>query len=232
MLTLRKSEDRGQADHGWLVAKHSFSFADYYDPAQMGFRSLRVINEDRVQPGEGFPTHGHRDMEILTWVLGGALEHKDSMGSGGVIRPGEMQYMSAGSGVKHSEFNASKKEPLHLLQIWIQPDIGGAPPRYGQKSFAEALGLGGWVLLASPDGRDGSIEIRQDARLFVAVQDGGAKLVHPLAAGRHAWVQVARGEVTVNGKLLRQGDALAVSDEREIELSEARKAEVLLFDLA
>jgi len=232
MLTLRKSEERGQADHGWLLAKHSFSFADYYDPAQMGFRSLRVINEDRVQPGEGFPTHGHRDMEILTWVLGGALEHKDSMGSGGVIRPGEMQYMSAGSGVKHSEFNASKKEPLHLLQIWIQPDIGGAPPRYGQKSFAEALERGGWVLLASPDGRDGSIEIRQDARLFATTLDGAAKLVHPLAAGRHAWVQVARGEVTVNGKLLRQGDALAASSEKQIELSEGRKAEVLLFDLA
>jgi len=231
MLTLRKSEERGQADHGWLLAKHSFSFADYYDPAQMGFRSLRVINEDRVQPGEGFPTHGHRDMEILTWILEGALEHKDSTGGGGVIRPGEMQYMSAGSGVRHSEFNASKKEPVHLLQIWIQPDIGGAPPRYGQKSFSNGLERGGWVTLASPDGRDGSIEIRQDTRLFVARLDGAGKLAHTLAAGRHAWVQVARGEVTVNGKQLRQGDALAASNERELALSNGKQAEVLLFDL-
>jgi hypothetical protein len=232
MLTLRKSEDRGQADHGWLLAKHSFSFADYYDPQQMGFRALRVINEDRVQPGAGFPTHGHRDMEILTWILAGALEHKDSMGSGGVIRPGEMQYMSAGSGVKHSEFNASAEEPVHLLQIWIQPDIGGAPPRYGQKSFADALERGGWVMLASPDGRDGSLEIRQDARLLVGLLDGTAKLVHALGTGRHAWLQVARGEVTVNGQHLRQGDALAASDEPRIELTEGKHAEVLLFDLA
>ena len=232
MLTLRKSEDRGQADHGWLAAKHSFSFADYFDRRHMGFRSLRVINEDRVQPGAGFPTHGHRDMEILTWILEGALEHKDDMGSGGVIRPGEMQYMSAGSGVMHSEFNASKKELVHLLQIWIQPDLGGAPPRYGQKSFADALERGGWVALASPDGRDGSIAIRQDARLLVARLDGTAKLTHALAPGRHAWIQVARGDVTVNGQRLRQGDALAASDEKQIELSAAKQAEVLLFDLA
>jgi redox-sensitive bicupin YhaK (pirin superfamily) len=232
MLTLRKSEERGQADHGWLLAKHSFSFADYYDPRHMGFRSLRVINEDRVQPGAGFPTHGHRDMEILTWVLEGALEHRDSTGGGGVIRPGEMQYMSAGSGVQHSEFNASARDPVHLLQIWIQPDIGAAPPRYGQRSFADALARGGWVTLASPDGRDGSIAIRQDARLLVARLDGAARLAHELGAGRHAWVQVARGEVTVNGKRLRQGDALAASDDRQIELGEGKQAEVLLFDLA
>jgi redox-sensitive bicupin YhaK (pirin superfamily) len=232
MLTIRKSEDRGHADHGWLFARHSFSFADYFDPSHMGFRSLRVINEDRVQPGAGFPKHGHRDMEILTWILEGALEHQDSTGGGGVIRPGEMQYMSAGSGVTHSEFNASKQEPVHLLQIWIQPDIGGAPPRYGQKSFHDALERGGWVALASPDGRDGSIEIRQDARLLVAHLDGPAKLVHALGKGRHAWVQIARGEVIVNGKRLRQGDALAASDEKQLELADGNHAEVLLFDLA
>ncbi len=232
MLTVRKSEDRGQADHGWLLAKHSFSFADYFDPRQMGFRSLRVINEDRVQPGQGFPTHAHRDMEILTWILEGALEHKDSMGSGGIIRPGEMQYMSAGSGVKHSEFNASKTELVHLLQIWIQPDVGGAPPRYGQKSFADALERGSWVTLASQDGGDGSIEIRQDAQLLVARLDGSAMLAHELERGRHAWLQVARGELTANGKRLRQGDGLAASSEKQIELSEGKQAEVLLFDLA
>ena len=232
MLTLRKSDERGAADHGWLFAKHSFSFADYYDPRHMGFRSLRVINEDRVQPGAGFPTHGHRDMEILTWILAGALEHKDSTGGGGVIRPGEMQYMSAGSGVMHSEFNASKKELVHLLQIWIQPDIGGAPPRYGQKSFTEALARGGWVALASPDGRDGSIEIRQDAFLHVARLDGAQKLAHTLDTGRHAWLQVARGELTVNGKRLQQGDALSASDEKQLTLGDAKQAEVLLFDLA
>jgi quercetin 2,3-dioxygenase len=232
MMTLRKSEERGQADHGWLFARHSFSFADYFDPRQMGFRSLRVINEDRVQPGAGFPTHGHRDMEILTWILEGALEHKDSTGGGGVIRPGEMQYMSAGSGVQHSEFNASKRELVHLLQIWIQPDIAGTPPRYGQRSFADALERGGWVALASPDGRDGSIAIRQDATVLVARLDGQAQLVHKLDAGRHAWVQVARGELGVNGQRLRQGDALALSDERKIELGVGKRAEVLVFDLA
>ena len=231
MITLRKSEERGSADHGWLFARHSFSFADYHDPEHMGFSSLRVINEDRVQPGQGFPTHGHRDMEILTWILEGALEHKDSTGGGGVIRPGEMQYMSAGSGVRHSEFNGSKKEPVHLLQIWIQPDIGGAPPRYGQKSFSDALERGGWVMLASPDGRDGSIEIRQDAQMLVARANGTTKLVHELAPGRKAWVQVARGEATINGKRLRQGDALSATGEKRIEISEAKQAEVLLFDL-
>ena len=232
MITLRKSEDRGQADHGWLLARHSFSFADYFDSRHMGFRSLRVINEDRVQPGAGFPTHGHRDMEILTWILEGALEHKDSTGGGGVIRPGEMQYMSAGSGVKHSEFNASGKELVHLLQIWIQPDVGGAPPRYDQKSFADALERGSWVTLASPDGREGSIAIRADATLLAARLDGARKLTHALGAQRHAWVQVARGEVTVNGKRLRQGDALSISDETQVEFGEGKQAEVLLFDLA
>jgi redox-sensitive bicupin YhaK (pirin superfamily) len=171
-------------------------------------------------------------MEILTWILEGALEHKDSTGGGGVIRPGEMQYMSAGSGVQHSEFNASKGELVHLLQIWIQPDIAGTPPRYGQRSFADALERGGWVALASPDGRDGSIAIRQDATVLVARLDGPAQLVHKLDAGRHAWVQVARGELGVNGQRLRQGDALELSDERKIELGEGKHAEVLLFDLA
>ncbi len=231
MITLRKSTDRGHADHGWLLAKHSFSFADYFDPRHMGFRVLRVINEDRVQPGQGFPTHGHRDMEILTWILEGSLQHKDSMGNGSVIRPGELQYMSAGSGVMHSEFNASKDEFVHLLQIWIQPEVGGAKPRYAQQDFSESLELGGWTLLASPEGEDGSIAIRQDARLYVTRADGGAALAHELEQGRFAWVHVARGTATVNGRALGAGDALSASDEREIVLEKTKGAEVLLFDL-
>ena len=231
MITLRRSVDRGHADHGWLLAKHSFSFADYFDPRHMGFRALRVINEDRVQPGQGFPTHGHRDMEILTWILAGALQHKDSLGNGSLIRPGELQYMSAGSGVMHSEFNASKQELVHLLQIWIVPQVGGAKPRYEQRDYNEALEEGGWVLLASPEGDDGSIAIRQDARLFVMRTDGGAPRAHELEAGRHAWVHVARGSAKVNGRALGEGDALAASEEREIVLEDTQAAEVLLFDL-
>lgn len=232
MKTLRKASDRGHADHGWLFARHSFSFADYFDPQHMGYRSLRVINEDQVAPGAGFPTHGHRDMEILTWLLAGELEHKDSMGNGSVIRPGELQYMSAGSGVRHSEFNHSKTAPVHLLQIWIMPDQERQTPRYDQKSFAVALECGAWVLLASPDGAQGSIAIRQDARLYAARLDGVAVLEHSLAAGRGAWIHCAKGEVTVQGTRLQAGDALAIEAEARIELRDARQAECLLFDLA
>lgn len=236
MIRMRPAHERGHADHGWLEALHTFSFGDYHDPAHMGFRSLRVLNEDRVQPGEGFPTHGHKDMEIVTWVLEGALKHEDSMGNGSIIRPGEAQYMSAGKGVLHSELNASETEPVHLLQVWILPARAGEKPRYDQKSFADALERGGLVRIASPDGRagpdDGSIPIRQDAHVFAARLDGARTLRHELAPGRHAWVQVARGELDVNGQRMRTGDGAAVSEERALEFTRPSGAEILLFDLA
>ncbi len=238
MITVRRAIERGHAQHGWLDSWHTFSFADYHDPAHVHFRALRVINEDWVQPGRGFGTHGHRDMEIVTWVLDGALRHQDSMGNGSIIKPGEAQYMSAGTGVQHSEFNASKTEVAHLLQIWILPDVHGAAPRYGQQSFAGELDRGGLVPLASPDGAGGSIALRADARLFgcrVRADGGGGKdrrLRHELAPGRHAWLQVARGQVELNGVALEPGDGAAVSDERALELRAADGAEVLLFDLA
>lgn len=232
MQRLRRSHERGRADHGWLDAQHTFSFADYHDPAHMGFRSLRVINEDRVQPGAGFPTHGHRDMEIVTWILEGALKHEDSMGNGSIIRPGEAQYMSAGRGVQHSEFNASQSERVHLLQIWIVPAKAGEAPRYDQRDFTDALERGAFVPIATPDGRDGSIAIRQDVRLFIARLDGARELEHALLPGRHAWVQVARGALDVGGARLEQGDGLAVSGEPKLVFGGAQQAEVLLFDLA
>jgi len=231
MLTIRRSDERGNANHGWLNAYHTFSFANYYDPAFMGFRSLRVINEDRVKPAEGFGKHPHRDMEILTWILEGALEHKDSTGGGGVIRPGEIQYMSAGRGVLHSEFNASKTEQVHLLQIWIQPDVSGAVPRYEQRDYSEALAKGGLVALASKDGADGSIAIRQDAKLFAARASRDESYAYPLSEDRHAWIQVARGNVTVNGKELSAGDGLSASREKELSIRAAKGSEFLLFDL-
>jgi quercetin 2,3-dioxygenase len=211
MLQIRRAHERGHANHGWLEARHTFSFADYHDPAHMGFRTLRVINEDRVQPGAGFPTHGHRDMEIVTWILEGALKHEDSMGNGSIIRPGEAQYMSAGRGVLHSEFNASKTEPVHLLQIWILPAKAGEVPRYGQRDFSGALDRGGLVPVATPDGREGSLAIRQDTSLVVARLDGAREVAHELAPGRHAWVQVARGALEVNGRRLEQGSRRAGS---------------------
>jgi len=232
MLTLRKASERGHADHGWLDTYHSFSFADYFDEAHMGFRALRVINEDFVRASHGFPTHGHRDMEILTYVLAGELEHKDSLGTGSVIRPGEVQYMSAGSGVRHSEINPSRSERLHLLQIWILPSEPGAAPRYGQKDFSAALARGGLVLVASPDGAEGSLSIRQDVRLFAARVDDAKPIEHVLARGRHAWIQVARGSVEVNGQKLAAGDGLAVSAEPQLTFANARHAEFLVFDLA
>jgi quercetin 2,3-dioxygenase len=234
MITIRKADDRGRFDHGWLDTRHTFSFASYHDPAHMGFRALRVINEDRVTPGEGFGTHGHRDMEILSYVLEGALAHRDSTGGGGVLRPGEVQRMSAGTGVTHSEFNGSKEEPVHFLQIWILPDHAGHPPSYEQKPFPEAERRGKLRLVASPDGADGSTRIHQGARVLATLLAPGEEARHPLARGRHAWVQVARGEVLVNGQALRAGDGAALSDEDDIRLEGAGAdvAEVLLFDLA
>ncbi|MBK6982788.1 MAG: pirin family protein [Betaproteobacteria bacterium] len=232
MMTLRRSEDRGLADHGWLKSFHSFSFADYHDPAHMGFGALRVINEDRVQPGMGFGTHGHRDMEIVSYVLEGELEHKDSLGNGSVIRPGDVQRMSAGTGVRHSEFNHAANETTHFLQIWIEPAQRGIDPGYEEKHFGAEAKRGRLRLIASPDGRDGSVTLHQDALVFASLFDGAETAVHALATGRRAYVHVARGEITVNGQALRAGDALKASGEREIRLSEGKGAEVLLFDLA
>lgn len=227
MIRLRRSAERGHADHGWLDARHTFSFADYYDEDHMSFRSLRVINEDRVAPGAGFPTHPHRDMEILTWPLEGAIAHKDSTGGNGVIRPGEMQHMSAGSGVRHSEFNASDKEPLHLLQIWLVPETKGIPPSYEQKSFPGH----GLVLAASRDARNGSLRIHQDADVWVARLDKGEEAKLALKPGRHAWVQAAKGSISVNGEKLAQGDGAAISDEKELLLKGGGECEAIVFDL-
>lgn len=232
MLTLRKSDDRGHIEHGWLDTYHTFSFGEYEDPAFMGFRDLRVINEDRVQAAQGFGRHGHRDMEILTWILAGQLEHKDSMGSGGIIRPGEMQYMSAGRGVLHSEVNPSKSEAVHLLQIWILPEVEGALPRYSQKDFNAALAQGGLVLLASHDGADGSIAIRQDVKLSVARATREETYSYALGEKRYAWVQVARGDIRVNDVKLGPGDGVAIEREAELAIQASRGSEFLLFDLA
>ncbi|MGH7898934.1 MAG: pirin family protein [Candidatus Binatia bacterium] len=232
MITIRKSEDRGHAEHGWLDSRHTFSFADYHDPEHMGFRSLRVINEDRVQPGAGFPTHPHRDMEIVTYVLDGALEHEDSMGSGSVIRPGDVQRMTAGTGVTHSEYNHSETEPVHLLQIWLLPAAPNLPPGYEQKTFPESEKRGRLRLIASRDGREGSVVVNQDADLYAAVLSRGETVRHVLRPGRHAWIQIVRGDVTVNGERLSAGDGASVSGEPAIEISGAdREAEILLFDL-
>ena len=230
MLEVRKSNERGHADHGWLKSFHSFSFAGYQDPRHMGYGSLRVINEDRIQPGSGFGTHGHRDMEILSYVLSGALAHKDSMGNGSTIVPGDVQRMSAGSGVMHSEHNAAGEE-THFLQIWIEPDVKGVAPEYEQKHFDTASRQGNLRLIASPDGRGGSVRIHQDAFIHAALMGPGDRLVHPLAAGRRAYVHVARGSVGVNGQPLGAGDALKVSGVAQITLEQGDVAEVLLFDL-
>ncbi len=232
MITVRKSGDRGYADHGWLRSFHSFSFADYHDPAHMSVGALRVINEDRVQPGTGFGTHGHRDMEIISYVLEGALEHKDSMGNGSVMRPGDVQRMSAGRGVMHSEFNPSENELVHFLQIWIEPNVRGISPSYEERRFEAGAKRGTLKLIASPDGRDGSVTIHQDARIYAALLDGAERAAHRLAANRRAYVHVARGSVTVNGQLLESGDALMATDTAEIVLEHGAQAEVLLFDLA
>ena len=230
MKIIRRSNERGHASHGWLDSYHTFSFADYCDPQWMGYRSLRVINDDLVMPGMGFGKHPHRDMEIITYVLSGALEHKDSMGNGRVIRAGEFQYMAAGTGVQHSEFNPSKTDPLRLLQIWIQPDTKGVTPRYAEKNFANAP-TGKLNLVASKSGRDGSIAIHQDANLSFAKLDDGQQVEYPLAPERHAWIHVAEGEVELNGVKLTGGDAVGMSDENVLNISATKPSQVLLFDL-
>jgi redox-sensitive bicupin YhaK (pirin superfamily) len=230
MMKIRRANERGHAEHGWLDTYHTFSFADYYDPAWMGYRSLRVINDDLVMPGMGFGTHPHRDMEIITYVLSGSLAHKDSMGNGRVIQPGEVQYMAAGTGIQHSEFNPSKEEAVHLLQIWIVPDRKGVQPRYAEKSFTQAP-ADQLNLVTSKAGRDGSIAIHQDADLWLARLSPGGEVSHALAPGRHAWVHVAEGEVTVNGQSLAAGDAAAVNAAGELKLAGTKPAQVLLFDL-
>jgi quercetin 2,3-dioxygenase len=231
MITLRKATERGHANRGWLDSYHSFSFADYHDPQQMGFGSLRVINEDVVQPGKGFGTHGHRDMEIITYILAGALGHKDSMGNGSVIRPGDVQRMSAGKGVLHSEFNPSQSELVHLLQIWIEPNVIGIEPGYEEKHFDAASKRGRLRLIASSDGRDGSVLIHQDAAVYAALIDGGERVTHQLAPQRKAYVHVARGRVSVNGAGLGAGDALKAGGESALVLERGDNAEILLFDL-
>jgi redox-sensitive bicupin YhaK (pirin superfamily) len=231
MIEIRKSEDRGRADHGWLRSYHTFSFADYYDPEHAGFGHLRVINEDRIQPGTGFGTHGHRDMEIISYVLEGELAHKDSMGNGSTIVPGDVQRMSAGKGVLHSEFNHAQ-DVTHFLQIWIEPNVSGIPPSYEQKHFDAASKKGTLRLVASPDGREGSVTIHQDAYLYAALLDDADRAVHKLQSGRRAYVHVARGRLTANGQPLEAGDALKAVNTAEIVLEKAKDAEVLLFDLA
>ena len=232
MNALRKSSERGFADHGWLKSFHTFSFAGYYDPKNMGYGPLRVINEDRVAPGQGFGKHPHRDMEIISYVLDGELEHKDSMGTGSIIRPGDVQRMSAGTGVFHSEYNPSPKNSVHFLQIWIEPSELGIKPGYEQKYFAPEEKRGKLRLLASPDGRDGSVQVHQDAYLYATLVDGEEQVTHKLAAGRKAYVHVARGAVTVNGQPLGSGDALKADGESEVVIEDGENAEVLLFDLA
>lgn len=231
MLTLRKSADRGHANHGWLDTYHTFSFAGYHDPAEMGFGALRVINDDRVAPAQGFGMHGHRDMEIITYILSGALEHKDSMGNGSVIRRGDVQRMSAGRGVMHSEFNPSRDEPVHLLQIWIEPNVTGIEPGYEDLHFTDAAKRGRLRLIASPDGGDGSATIRQDAYVYATLLDGAEAATHAIAPGRRAYVHIARGTVSVNGTPLGAGDGAKVTGADSIALAAARDAEVLLFDL-
>ena len=230
MMIIRKSNERGHAEHGWLDSYHTFSFADYYDPNWLGFRALRVINDDLIMPGMGFGTHPHRDMEIISYVLGGALQHRDSMGNGRVIQAGEFQYMAAGTGVEHSEFNPSRTEATRLLQIWIQPDAKGVTPRYAERNLAHAE-TGRLHLVASQTGRNGSMAIHQDADVLLAKLEAGQGTKHSLAASRHAWVHVAEGEITLNGKQLSGGDAAGVSERDTLELSAVKPSQVLLFDL-
>jgi len=231
MITLRRSAERGYADHGWLQSHHTFSFANYYDPEHMGYGPLRVINDDRIAPGRGFGAHGHRDMEIITYVLDGAVAHRDSMGNGSTIRPGNVQRMSAGRGVQHSEFNPSREEGTHLLQIWIEPDVRGITPEYEELRLDDADKRGRLRQVVSPDGAGGSMRIHQDARLYAGLFDGAERAVHELAEGRRAWVHVARGRIAVNGQALEAGDAVAVEGEAQVVLEQGEQAEVLLFDL-
>lgn len=231
MIAVRRASQRGHADHGWLNTFHTFSFADYYDERQMGFRSLRVLNDDTVSAGQGFGTHGHKDMEIVSYVLEGALSHQDSMGTGSTIKPGDVQRMSAGTGVMHSEFNGSKSEPVHFLQIWLLPDKGGIAPGYEQKNFSAADKRGQLKLIASPDGREGSVTIHADAKVYAGTFDAGQKAELPIAKGRGAWVHVAQGTAKVNGQALAAGDGLALEDEGAVSVEGVSGGEVLVFDL-
>jgi len=231
MSEIRRSTERGHAQHGWLDSFHSFSFAEYNDPEHMGFGPLRVINEDRVQPAQGFGTHGHRDMEIISYVLEGGLAHKDSIGNGSVIRPGDVQRMSAGTGVRHSEYNASEADPVHFLQIWIEPATRGIAPSYEEKRFDAESKRGRLCLIASPDGAEGSVTIHQDARLYASILEGADRVEHLIAPGRRAYVHVVKGEVEVNGQRLGGGDAMKLTRAGPVTLEKAKAAEVLLFDL-
>jgi hypothetical protein len=232
VITIRRSEDRGASRLDWLDSRHTFSFADYYDPSHTGFRTLRVINDDRIAPGAGFGAHAHRDMEILTWVLDGALQHRDSLGNGSVIRPGEAQRMTAGTGIRHSEYNPSRSEPARLLQIWILPERAGLPPGYEQRGYEPADLRGRLLLIASRAGRDGSVTLHQDADVYAARLEHRESARHALVPGRHAWLQVARGAVTLDGHRLAEGDGAAITAEARLEISAESPAEVLLFDLA
>jgi redox-sensitive bicupin YhaK (pirin superfamily) len=232
MIQVRRADDRGHAEHGWLDSRHTFSFADYHDPRFMGFRTVRVINEDRVQPGRGFGTHPHRDMEIVSYVIDGALEHKDSLGTGSIITPGDVQRMSAGTGVTHSEFNPSKTAGVHFLQIWLLPERNGLPPSYEQRTFPEAARRDVLTLVASRDGRDGSVTIHQDVALYATLLSKGTATELALRPGRHAWVQVVRGDVVTNGEHLTAGDGAALTDERAVRVQADTESELLLFDLA
>jgi redox-sensitive bicupin YhaK (pirin superfamily) len=232
MITIRKANERGHFDFGWLNTYHTFSFDQYYDPKHMGFRSLRVINEDVVQQGHGFPTHGHRDMEIVTYILAGGLEHRDNMGNGSIIRRGDAQRMSAGTGVRHSEANSSGDTPVHLLQIWILPEEQHLPPEYEEKKFSDDEKRNKLRLIVSPKGDDGSVKIHQDAKIYASVLEQGQEVTHRLANGRSAWLQVAAGSVTLNDVALKQGDGAAVTDESNVRITAVKPAEVLLFDLA
>ena len=231
MISIRKSKQRGHFDHGWLNTYHTFSFDQYYDPRYMGFRSLRVINEDFVAPGRGFPMHGHRDMEIITYILEGALQHEDSMGNGSVIRPGDVQRMTAGTGVRHSEKNASDKERVHLLQIWILPEADSLTPGYEQKAFSEAERRGRLRLIASNDGRDDSVKLNQDVSLFAAILGAGEEIERAMDPARYGWIQVARGAITVNGEKAEQGDGVVAVAEPSLKIKAEEPAEILLFDL-
>jgi redox-sensitive bicupin YhaK (pirin superfamily) len=231
MLTIRKAGERGHADHGWLDSHHTFSFADYYDPKHMGFGPLRVINDDTVAGGGGFPPHGYRDMEIISYVIEGALAHKDSMGNGSVIKPGDVQRMSAGPGVRHSEYNASKTDPVHFLQIWIQPSAAGLPAGYEQKFFSEDDKRGVLRLVVSPDGADGSVRVQQDVRIYASVLAPEQAVQHTIASGRKGWLHVVTGAVNVNGRALTAGDGLAIESEEALSVTSASKGEVLLFDM-
>ncbi len=232
MIKIRKSEERGHLNHGWLDTYHTFSFDQYFDPAHSHWRALRVINEDRVAGGKGFPTHSHRDMEIVTYILSGSLEHRDSMGNGSVIRPGDVQRMTAGTGVAHSEFNPSPDEAVHLLQIWIKPAARNLPPSYEQKFFTDEERAGRLRLIASEDGSDGSVQIHQDARVYAAMLDKGKAVSHELKTDRYGWLQIARGSVSLNDLDLNQGDGAAISQESELKITAREEAEVLFFDLA